>query len=119
MKALNSKEIILHSAGQDFQIMLDLVLLACSSTILSLLLPRFSFLEFKIVCNPNNYKTPQSKQFKLERQLPVKVFDTQIAAAYLGHGPMCGFKKLLESMYGYEMDKKVRPTFDILIVDCG
>jgi hypothetical protein len=29
---------------------------------------------------------------------------------------MCGFKKLLESMYGYEMDKKVLITLSPLLI---
>jgi ribonuclease D len=46
-----------------------------------------------------------TNKFKLPRRLPVKVYDTQIAAAYLGYAPMIAFKKLLLTMFGYEMDK--------------
>ena len=38
-------------------------------------------------------------------RLPVRVFDTQIAAAFLGHGPQIGYANLVEATLGVRVDK--------------
>lgn len=43
--------------------------------------------------------------FELKRRLPLKVFDTQVAAAYLQTKPMVAFKHLLETYFGEAIDK--------------
>lgn len=47
----------------------------------------------------------QATRFGLKRKLPRRLFDTQIAAAFLGKGPMVAFKKLLSELFGIELDK--------------
>ena len=38
-------------------------------------------------------------------QIPGSLFDTQIAAAFLGYGLQCGYQKLLKELLGIEIDK--------------
>jgi ribonuclease D len=44
-------------------------------------------------------------KFQMSRRTPIKVFDTQVAAAYLQTKPMVAFKQLLETYFGVSIDK--------------
>jgi ribonuclease D len=46
----------------------------------------------------------------LHTRIPHDVFDTQIAAAYVGYGSMIGYARLLNDMYGVSMNKSQTMT---------
>jgi ribonuclease D len=45
-----------------------------------------------------------------DRQGPIPLFDTQIAAMALGHGEQIGYSNLIESLLGHSLDKGARFT---------